>query len=188
MAKQLPGLKGDLRTTQGLILEHEEVHGQEILYEVQELRNTELLDTLHAEVLDSGRRFKPAVEILVSGFTLNPTQQLLGKWGIDEQRDIVIYPAVILLVNRGLAKFSDPEDITTRPIFDVGIGDRFTWDDTRYECLEVVRERYWGNTNRPLYLRITANRWRESVEDLDCDDIGSAGPFAGGRGTILPDQ
>jgi len=186
MAKQLPTVHNDFRTIQGVILEHEVIHGQLVLYERQTLRNDELLDTLHMEVLDSAREFAPSVKIRVERVQPDPPQQLLAKWGIDEQRDIVLYPTVIGLAESGLARYPD-NDVTRRPEFEVAIGDRFTWDDQRYEVMEVVREKYWGNTNRPTHLRMTAKRWQDSVNDLDCDNIGTPGPFAGGQGSALGD-
>lgn len=186
MPKRLPTIKNDFRTVQTIIKEQEFIHGQLVLYERQALRNDGLIDTLHAEVLDSARRFEAPVRIYIR-VEPDPPQQLLAKWGIDEQRDVVIYPSVIGLVEHGLAEFAVSDDPTTRPEFFVAIGDRFTWDDQRYEVTEIFREQYWGSTNRPTYLKMTARRWQDSLDDINCGNIGTPGPFAGGQGSALGD-
>lgn len=184
-SRHLPTMNNDLRTTQEMVLEYVQVHAQEVLYEIQDRANP-LVDELHGEILSEDREYKAAVKLLTF-VEVDPPQALLTKWGIDEERDLVLRPAVISLVEAGLAKFSREDDVTSRPIFFIGMGDRVTWDDTRYSVKEIVRERYWGNTNRPLWMRLTLSRRHENVEDFECDDVGSA-QYPGGTGSIVPDD
>ncbi len=170
-----------------MLLEYWTIHGQEVRYEVLDRASTELTDDLHGEALEGDKIFRPPVS-LRTHLTADPPQQLLTKWGLDEPRDVVLHPSVIWLVQAGLARFSQPEDPTSRPLYSIDIGDRFIWDDRRYEVKEVVRDIYWANTNRPLYLRVTANLWRSSSGDVRCDVLGNPGQYSGGTGSILGDE
>lgn len=189
---RLPSRVNDYRTVCGTVSEHTRVHGQDILWERNDLRSDELLDDVHLEVLDSGRRFKPPVKLRTM-LQENPSQYQLSKWGLDETREIVFFPAVIALVEAGLAEFTESDDVTTRPTFDIAIGDRITWDDRRFLVMEIAREKQWGNTNLPIYLRVTCSLWRETTPPACSLPIGSVGPPApagafGGEGTALPEE
>lgn len=185
-APPLPTLRGDLAHIQSQILEFWGIHGQEVLYEQFDRLATMKTDDLHGEALEADKVFKPRIA-LKTHIVADPPQQLLTKWGVDSPRDVVLHPSVIWLVHVGLARFSQPEDVTSRPLYAIDIGDRFVWDDRRYEIKEVWRDVYWGNTNRPLYMRMTANLWRPTTTESICT-AGNPGEFSGGTGSILGDE
>ena len=90
------------------------------------------------------RKFKPPVLLKTHVFQ-NPSDQVLKRMGIDEQRDLVLTWPLALLDELNII---------------ISIGDTFLWGNETYEILTAKLTGYWKFTNYPLYITSAANRWR----------------------------
>lgn len=102
--------------------------------------------TVESPLADSTntRIFKEVVLINVH-VNLEPTEQLLRRMGIEEEKVILAtFPLVLL----------DEKDVI------VSVGDIFKWGGTTYEILTNKFTGYWKMTNHTLYMTCTARRWK----------------------------
>lgn len=166
MPARWPAFLGDMRSHQASILEWSLLNGQPVMYRRIDKESTELLDDLHGEVLSGAVSYLPDVELFTQ-LELNPDQQLLTIYGLDQQRDVIIRPALIACAHATLAVYPDG-DVTSEPQYFLRIGDRFVWDDDIFEVKEVFKDKRWANSTRPLYLFMTAKRINPDTNDVDC--------------------
>ncbi len=153
-----PVLEPDLAYDLELIKEWQEQHMPTIPYYV--LTTTQIeLDPVHQEIEEHLKAYNDALN-LITYVTLNPTQKLLEKFGIDEQRDILLVPAVVKLIDIGLATLSDPRSPVSDPVIGIKPGDQFEFDNNVYEVQAYHREKYHANYNYPTYIGIVADKHR----------------------------
>lgn len=125
-----------------------------------------VIDDLHMEIHDEDRQLSPPVD-LFAYVELNPSEQNLTVWGIDEPKDILIRVFIDSLVQAGLARYSRPGDRTSRPVYEIDVGDHFLYDEHEYEVLTVHRDKIWANDpSIHLWLVMSADRWQETTSDL----------------------
>lgn len=84
----------------------------------------------------------------------SPSKQRLMKYGIDEQREVLVYFSTVVLSDMGILENNSQ----------FLIGDLIRFDDDLYEILTQHRDKagYWANTNVPLLFICTCNRFRKS--------------------------
>lgn len=93
-----------------------------------------------------------------------PSKQLLSKYGIEEDREVVFWLPRILLDEKGL--------ITPVRFRGVEIGDLFVWDRAWYIVQEAHRDHYQGVSDHFFYVGAFCNRYHHnsvpSVAPSDC--------------------
>lgn len=82
---------------------------------------------------------------------LSPSRQLLGLFGIDEERDLLIAFSVAILHELGLGNNA------------ICIGDKVIYDNIEYQIMTVHRRNYFFNWNIPLEITCTLSRFRRGV-------------------------
>lgn len=108
-------------------------------------RKATVVDRLYLET----RRFiyKAPVEMPIF-VQVKPSAQLLTKFGIDEERELLAVFSIPILEEMGLGSN------------EVTIGDKIVYDGTEYEVMSVNRYSYVFNYNIPLDLVTTLQRFR----------------------------
>lgn len=108
-------------------------------------RKTTVVDRLYLET----RRFiyKAPIEMPMY-IQVKPSSQLLTKFGIDEERELLAGFSIPILEEMGLGAN------------EVTIGDKIVYDGTEYEIMTVNRYSYVFNYNVPLDLIATLQRFR----------------------------
>jgi hypothetical protein len=96
-----------------------------------------------------------------------PEKQLLKKYGIDEQRDIVFFIPFREFEEKGL--ISD-----WRP-FGADIGDLIFWDGSWYQAWEAKRDSYFGQRDRVHFMACFCDRYRHN--SVPTEDVAPANPF-----------
>lgn len=148
-----PDLTPDLALDMEYIKEFSEQHLPTIPYYSLQTTQAEL-DPVHQEIEEHLKEWSSAIS-LVTFVRLNPTAKELLKWGIDDKRDVILTPAVVKLLDVGLATLSDTKDPTSDPIIGVKPGDLFSFDGQQYVVLDYHRESYHANYNKPMYIAIS---------------------------------
>lgn len=84
-----------------------------------------------------------------------PTKKNLGKYGLDQTRDVMFHIPTVTLSDLGILENRD----------DFLIGDRLDWGGDVYEVKDQSRDTgsYWINTNIPFYLVLGADFYREET-------------------------
>lgn len=92
-----------------------------------------------------------------------PPKQMLKKYGVDEQREIVFFLPFPILKQKGIVSEWRP--------FGVDIGDLIVWDGTWYQAWNVHRDHYFGQRDKSHYIATFCNRYRHnSVPTEDIPD------------------
>jgi hypothetical protein len=115
-------------------------------------RNETIVDDLYVEA--TNRRFLDPVRI--HALVLHkPSKKLLGKYGMDQSRDVMFHFTTLDLSELGFLENRD----------DFLIGDLVDWGGDIYEIKDQIKdeESYWVNTNIPFYLAIGADYYREGI-------------------------
>ncbi len=94
---------------------------------------------------------------------LQPSKQILKRFGIDEQREILFSFQISKLQELGLVEEGNFRGIE--------IGDLVNFDDTLYELLSVHRQGYFGQTNLAHFVTATADRYIRNNNPLGGDLI-----------------
>lgn len=136
-----------------------------IPYRVLETEQVEL-DDIHQEIEEHLKTWADPVE-LITFVRLNPTEKELKRFGIDGKREIILVPAIVKLVDVGLAILSDGRDPVSDPVIGVKPGDLFDFDGRQFVVLDWHREKYHANTNYPMYIAITGEINREGSHGFD---------------------
>jgi len=82
----------------------------------------------------------------------SPSKQLLLRYGIEEERDVIFHFPYQKLVDEGI--------VTTRRFRGVDIGDLIEWDGTWYIVLSTHREAYFGQTVSNYFTSTSCKRYR----------------------------
>lgn len=108
------------------------------------------VDELYME--SSARRFYDPLDIYAY-IDHSPSKKLLIKYGIEDQRDIIVTFSTLHL----------SEQLILENNSTFLIGDLIKFDDDLYEILDQVRAKqgYWINTNIPFFIVCTCNRYRK---------------------------
>lgn len=82
----------------------------------------------------------------------SPSKQRLLKYGIDEERDVMVTFSTVLLGDMGILGHNST----------FLIGDIIKWDEDLYEIKSQHRGRdgYWGSSNIPFHIVCTAGRYQ----------------------------
>lgn len=94
-----------------------------------------------------------------------PPKQLLKRYGIDEQREVVFYVPFEEFVREGVVSKWRPHG--------ADIGDLFIWDGTWYQAWNVYRDHYFGQRAKAHFIACFANRYRHNAaptEDIPTED------------------
>jgi len=111
-----------------------------------------IVDELYVEA--TNRRFLQP-EKIHSWVNHQPPKKLLGKYGLDQSRDVMFHFTTLELSELGFLENRD----------DFLIGDLVDWGGDMYEIKDQSRdtEAYWINTNIPFYLVIGADYYRDGI-------------------------
>lgn len=137
-----------------------------------------LTDDLHEEVMPGRRTYQDYN--LFAYVSAEPKRQELSKFGIDEPRNLMVYLAITVLEEAGLAVqlqaeypegTTDQDDLVEDPDskdggrirFLVGLGDRFWFQRQEYVILSTHEDQFFGNTAVPTYMVASANLVREDT-------------------------
>lgn len=129
------------------------------------------VDSLYGDILDpeffadspDQRQFN--IRVLVEH---HPSKQLLKKYGIDEEREVLFHFPFEALEERGL--------VTEERFRGVDIGDLVMWDGSWYIAVSVHREAYFGQTVSHFFTSISCKRYRhnsvptEDAADHECSE------------------
>lgn len=151
----------------------------ELTYLQQVTDDSQWIDEDHMEVRPEDKKF---VQYNLHAYvTVQPKRQELSKFGLDEPRDILVYPSLPILEDAGLvtqvnaeyANGSFKEDIKPTRLaggnllFGINPEDRVWFQHQLYTVLNWYEDRFFGNTSIPLYLVLACNRYRRNSRDLD---------------------
>ena len=94
-----------------------------------------------------------------------PSKQMLGKYGIDEQREVGFHFVKSVLRDKGL--------VTKRRFRGIDIGDLVFWDGTWYIIQNAHRDHYFGQTVNNYFVVGFASRYtHDNVLIADVSDGG----------------
>jgi len=165
---QYPSTGTDLNQIKNWLREFSYRHFPLISYKHLRIIESPVIDTVHDEAEEGKKLFDTAIGVRAF-VKFNPETPLLKKYGIDEQRDVFLHIATPHLIDVGLAVESSDlyplDNIPPTIKLIAGIGDRFTFDETTYEILSVQRTVYWANSNFPMWVICTGNRYRLYSKD-----------------------
>jgi hypothetical protein len=153
-------------------------------YVAQTTEKEQYIDDLHMEVREKDKTFSPA-QIFRAHITVEPTKKDLSKFGVDEERDAMLYLSLPVLEDLGLVTqlpkvryeynrrvIDDANDLDNGPlVFQVHIGDRFWFQDRLYVIQSYHEDQYWGNTPIAMYLVCTANLYRPETSSLEIGEL-----------------
>jgi hypothetical protein len=97
----------------------------------------------------------------------HPSKQLLKKYGIDEEREVIFHIPFTLLREKGL--------VTPRAFRGVDLGDLVLWDGTWYMVYNAHRGSYQGQRINHFYTAAICNRYRLNNVPTE-DNRGSCTP------------
>jgi hypothetical protein len=93
----------------------------------------------------------------------HPSKQVLKRYGIEEEREVMFHVPFSVLEEKGL--------VTDLRFRGIDIGDLFLWDGSWYISLSVHREAYFGQTVSNYFTTATCKRYRHnSVPTNDVAD------------------
>lgn len=124
------------------------------------------VDPLDGDILDPGFFDNPSIEdqrlfnirALVEH---TPSKQLLKRYGVDEERDVLFHiPISVLTANKLTSEWR---------VNGADLGDLIVWDGTWYQLENVHRGSYFGNRNLPHLIACAAVRYRHNSAGVDDD-------------------
>lgn len=135
----------------------------QVQYVIEQFKRTyplikiQLLDTDSIRVNIYGEGAKVFSEPVFVNAYINhqPEERELSEFGLEEKRDLIITFSSAILADAGILMDSST----------YLIGSIISWDEDRWEILSQHRPKdgYWGNTNIPLFIVVTANRYRDGT-------------------------
>lgn len=84
----------------------------------------------------------------------HPTKQMLKRYGIDEEREVIFHFPFTVLESLGL--------VTEKRFRGIDPGDLVMWDGTWYITLSTHREAYFGQTISNYFTSTTCKRYRHN--------------------------
>ena len=124
------------------------------------------VDPLDGDILDPGFFDNPDAEDqrlfnMKALLEHEPSKQMLKKYGVDEERDIIVHIPVDTLREQGLTSEWRPNG--------ADIGDLVFWDNTWWQLSNVHRGSYFGQRNLPHLIACAAVRYRHNSSPVDAD-------------------
>lgn len=132
-------------------------HAERVYPTVQLLRlNREetVVDDLYMEA--PSRRFREPVDIKAM-VEHKPAQKSLGKYGLDQSRDILIHVPTLFLGDIDYL-YAEPNDTWI-------VGDLVRWAGDHYEVRDQIKDNsaYWAQTNVPFFITLACDYYRAGV-------------------------
>lgn len=87
-----------------------------------------------------------------------PSKQLLKKYGIDEEREIIFWVPFSTFKERGF--------VTETRFRGADIGDLIVWDGTWYIAQNVHRDHYFGQRTDAFEVACFCNRYRQNLNPI----------------------
>lgn len=87
-----------------------------------------------------------------------PSKQLLKKFGIDEEREIVFWVPFTIFKTAGI--------VTEKRFRGADIGDLIVWDGTWYMAQNVHRDHYFGQRDVSFFVACFCNRYRQNLNPI----------------------
>jgi len=88
-----------------------------------------------------------------------PPKQMLKKYGVDEQREIVFYIPLSILEEVGL--------VDDWRINGADIGDLIVWEGSWYQAWNVYRDHYFGQRSKSFYIACFCDRYRHDAVPIN---------------------
>lgn len=117
-------------------------------------RDETVVDDLYMEA--PARRFREPITLRAM-VEHKPAQKALGKYGLDQTRDILVHIPTLFL--------GDVEYLYAEPNDSWMIGDLVKWGGDHYEVRDQVKDNsaYWGQTNVPFFITLACDYYRHGV-------------------------